>query len=215
MRAFALWLTGAALTVSMASFAAAQYQPAPAPPGQPNYADPNTPPPPPSPPPPGAFNQAIAALADQPGSHTGFVFDKNMLSVAQNVLEAQGMDPGRAAVALTGVEFDTYRYQQPAFYAPEAMQSLIAQYRAAGWKHMVNANETPQNTAQPRKMVTDLWLHFSGADIDHVTVLTRGAKNMNVIQISGDLRPLDLLHLGGHFGIPKVDPNAVMVPDRQ
>jgi hypothetical protein len=35
---------------------------------------------------------------------------------------------------------------------------------------------------------------------------------MNLIQVAGDLRPLDLLHLSGHFGIPKVDPSAVMVP---
>jgi hypothetical protein len=35
---------------------------------------------------------------------------------------------------------------------------------------------------------------------------------MSVVQITCELRPLDLVHLGGHFGIPKIDPNAVMVP---
>ena len=35
---------------------------------------------------------------------------------------------------------------------------------------------------------------------------------MNVIAVNCDLRPLDLLHLSGHFGIPKVDESAVMVP---
>jgi len=35
---------------------------------------------------------------------------------------------------------------------------------------------------------------------------------VNVVQIACDLRPLDLVHLSGHFGIPKVDPGAVMVP---
>jgi hypothetical protein len=35
---------------------------------------------------------------------------------------------------------------------------------------------------------------------------------MSVIEVSGALRPLDLVHLSGHLGIPKVDPNAVMVP---
>ena len=191
--------------------AAQQPYPETMPPGAPNYYDPNAPAPP-TPVPPGLINQTIASLADQPATHSGFVFDRNMLQFAQGVLEAQGMDEHRAAVALTGVSFDTYRYQQPAFYTPEAMAALIQQYRAAGWKHMVNANQTPANTAQPQKMVTDLWLHFSGADIDHLTVLTRSARTMNVVQVSGDLRPLDLLHLGGHFGIPKVDPNAVMVP---
>jgi hypothetical protein len=57
-----------------------------------------------------------------------------------------------------------------------------------------------------------MWLHFRGADIDGCTVLIRARKQMSVIQVSGVFRPLDLVHLGGHFGIPKVDPNAVMVP---
>jgi hypothetical protein len=43
-------------------------------------------------------------------------------------------------------------------------------------------------------------------------VLVRGVKQMSVIEVSCELRPLDLVHLSGHFGIPKVDPGAVMVP---
>ena len=61
-------------------------------------------------------------------------------------------------------------------------------------------------------MLTDLWLHFSGTDIDQMTVLTRSPREMIVVQVSGDLKPLDLVHLSGKFGIPKVDPGAVMVP---
>ncbi len=159
------------------------------------------------------LSQQLATLADQPARHAGFTFDHNMLAVAQNVLESNGMDARRAAAALTGITFDQYHYQQPAFYIPEATAALLESYRAAGWKHMVNANQTPENTAQPHRTATDLWLHFSGANIDAVTVLMRSSRDMNVVQITGDLRPLDLLHLGGHFGIPKVDPGALMVPD--
>lgn len=43
-------------------------------------------------------------------------------------------------------------------------------------------------------------------------MLVRSSRDMNLIQVAGDLRPLDLLHLSGHFGIPKIDPGAVMVP---
>jgi hypothetical protein len=156
--------------------------------------------------------QTLASLADQPATHTAFSFDRNAMQVAQSVLEANGMEPARAAVALRGITVENYRYPQPAFYTPEAMEGLIATYKAAGWKHLVNGNQTPANTAQPAKMATDLWLHFTGADIDGVTVLARGAKQMSVIELTCDLRPLDLIHLSGHFGIPKVDPNAVMVP---
>ncbi len=172
-----------------------------------------------APPPPVAFpgpdmNQVFSTLSDQPATHTGISFDRGELSAAQMFLEANGVDAKRAAAALTGISFDTYRYAKPAFYTPEAMSALLVGYKASGWKHLVNANQTAANTAQPEHPVTDLWLHFSGADIDAVTVLTRASRNMTVVRITGDLRPLDLLHLGGKFGIPKVDPSAVMVPEK-
>ena len=167
-----------------------------------NYAAPGPPPDP------------FATLADQPATHSGITFDKNMMGIAQSVLQSSGLDEKRAAAAVTGISYDMYHYARPAFYTPEAMNALLAGYKAAGWKHLVNANQTAANTAQPEKPVTDLWLHFSGVDIDAVTVLTRAPKTMNVVRITGDLRPLDLLHLSGHLGIPKVDPSAVMVPDR-
>jgi hypothetical protein len=155
---------------------------------------------------------SFSDLADQPATHTGFVFDRSMMQVAQGFLTSGGLDAQRAAAAVTSISFDTYRFARPAFYTPEAMASLVAAYHAAGWKHLVNGNQSPANSAQPKSNVTDLWLHFTGADIDNVTVLIRSPRDMNVIQVAGDLRPLDLIHLSGHFGIPKVDPNAVMVP---
>ncbi len=122
------------------------------------------------------------------------------------------MDADRAAAALSSITFDTYRYREPAFYTPETMAAIIDGFHRAGWKHLVDGNQTPANMAQPRTAITDVWLHFTGPDIDGVTVLVRATREMSLVQVAGDLRPLDLIHLGGHFGIPKVDPNAVMVP---
>jgi hypothetical protein len=158
------------------------------------------------------LQSALMNLADQPASHTAFSFDRSELQIAQNLLASGGLDANHAAAALTGISVDNYRYPKPAFYTPETMASIIASYNAAGWKHLVNGNQTPANTAQPHSTVTDLWLHFAGPDITGVTVLTRTPRDMSVIQVTCELRPLDLVHLSGHFGIPKVDPNAVMVP---
>jgi hypothetical protein len=161
---------------------------------------------------PADLQSALMNLADQPAAHTSFSFDRSELQIAQNLLASGGLDANHAAAALTGISVDNYRYPRPAFYTPETMASIIANYNAAGWKHLVNANQTPANTAQPRSTVTDLWLRFAGPDITGVTVLTRSPRDMSVIQVTCELRPLDLIHLSGHFGIPKVDPNAVMVP---
>lgn len=161
---------------------------------------------------PAGIQDAWAELANQPASHTGFSFDRPMMQVAQDLLESGGMSPERAAAALTGISVDNYHYREPAFYTPEAMNAIIASYHAAGWKHLVNENATPAESAQPRGVITDLWLHNSGPNINGVTVLTRSPRDMSVIQITCDLRPFDLIHLSGHFGIPKVDPHAVMGP---
>ncbi|GAC1361334.1 MAG: hypothetical protein NVSMB3_09640 [Acidobacteriaceae bacterium] len=156
--------------------------------------------------------QALAALADQPATHTSFRFDRGMLEEARALIDPNQTDVRRVAAALTSISVDTYRYPQAAFYAPETMGTIIAAYNAAGWKHLVDQNAGPGQSAQPTRALTDLWLHYHGLEIDDVTVLVRSPRDMNLIQISCMLRPLDLLHLSGHFGIPKVDPDAVMVP---
>jgi hypothetical protein len=161
--------------------------------------------------PPGVVDN-LSNLADQPATHTGVVFDRSTLQIVQGVLEQGGLSSDRAAAALTSISFDTYRYKEPAFYTPETFAAIVDTFHRAHWKHLVNGNQTSANEAQPRSAITDIWLHFAGGDIDHVTVLIRSAHDMNLIQVAGDLRPLDLIHLSGHFGIPKVDPSAVMVP---
>jgi hypothetical protein len=152
--------------------------------------------------------EALQGLASEPATHTAFTFDRDMLQSMSGMLG----DNGGPIAGLNGITFENYRYHEPAFYVPENMHTIIAAYREAGWKHLVDQNASPKESASPSKPLTDLWLHFRGADIDGVTVIVRGVKQMTVIEVSGILKPLDLVHLSGHFGIPKVDQNAVMVP---
>jgi hypothetical protein len=158
--------------------------------------------------PPGVMD-ALANMASQPSTHMAFTFDKDMLQAAQGYMDEPGQ---RAFGGLNGITVETYKYREPAFYVPEAMHALVMAYEAAGWKHLVNQNAGPRESAMPHGALTDLWLHFRGTEIDDVTVLVRAPREMSVIEVSGAMRPLDFLHLSGHFGIPKVDPGAVMVP---
>jgi hypothetical protein len=152
--------------------------------------------------PPGV-TEALAGISSVPVTHTAVTFDRDML---ESLLGEQPV------AALNGITFESFRYHEPAFYIPENVAALRHDFAAAGWKHLVEANAGPAASASPRKPITDMWFHFRGDEIDGVTVLIRAPRQMNVIEVSGLLRPLDLVHLSGHFGIPKVDPNAVMVP---
>ncbi|HVG26649.1 MAG TPA: hypothetical protein VM865_03500 [Acidobacteriaceae bacterium] len=147
--------------------------------------------------------EALAGITSAPSTHTAVTFDRDMLG---SILGE------RPVAALNGVTVESFRFHEPAFYIPENMAALQADFDAAGWKHLVEAGVDPRASATPDKPVTDMWFHMHGAEIDGLTVLIRAPRQMNVIEVSGLLRPLDLIHLGGHFGIPKVDPGTVMVP---
>ncbi len=171
-----------------------------------------------APPPPG-MEEMIGSLAPQPASRSSFTFDRNMLQLAAGFLN-DGEGP---PMQLDSIRVENYHYQEPAFYVPQAMHALTAMLEATGWKHLVEQHPGPTTAptmvpgappaaTPPRRTLTDLWLHLTGMDIDNVLVLVRSPRQMNVIEVSGNLRPLDLIHLSGHFGIPRVDPNVVMVP---
>jgi hypothetical protein len=141
-------------------------------------------------------------------SQTAFTFDRSMLQAADGFFANGDAETKRVVAGLNSITVHNYRARDFARYDASALAAIDAQYRASGWKHLVNANA--KNSAS----ITDLWLHFSGPNISGLTVLTRGDRNMNVISVDCILRPLDLMHLSGHFGIPKVDEGAVMVPAR-
>jgi hypothetical protein len=152
--------------------------------------------------PPGVAD-ALGGLSSQRAAATTITFDRQMLDALLG---------GDRVAGFNGVSFEHYQYPEPVFYIPEEMRSLEQAYKAAGWKHLIDANAGPRESASPTKPIADIWFHWQGGDIDHVTVLIRGRKEMNVVHVSGLLRPMDLVHISGHFGIPKVDPGAVMVP---
>ncbi len=198
-------LGSAALLTGMLSAQAPIERVSPPATGDPSYAPAPAPaplaPPVGAPQPPGVA-EAFADLTSQPATRSSFTLDKDMLS---SIL-------GNQPAAIHSVTVTNYRYQERAFYVPEALAALRAAYGAAGWKHLIEAHVSPREEASPQKPITDLWFHLHGAEIDDISVLVRSARQMDRIDVSGLLRPLDLVHLGGHFGIPKVDPDAVMVP---
>jgi hypothetical protein len=157
---------------------------------------------------PAGVEDALHNMTSEHASHTAITFDRDMLQSADGFLNDGSGPPAQ----LNSITVENYRYHEPAFYIPESMAALVKAYEAAGWKHLVDQHASPRDGASPRKPLTDLWLHFNGPEIDNVAVVVRGPKQMSVITVEGELRPLDMVHLSGHFGIPKVDPGAVMVP---
>ncbi len=156
-----------------------------------------------APPPPGLDTLTAAA-----SSRTEFTFDRSMLSAADQYIENAPEAVQKAAAGIESITVRNYRFDEGTDHDERGMRTIDGSYKASGWKHLVNKNSRSDGSG----LTTDLWMHFDGADINHIAVLVRGERNISFVSIACWLRPLDLLHLSGHFGIPKVDPNAVMVP---
>ena len=149
---------------------------------------------------------AFESIVHQPAQESSFTLDRSMLAAADGFFGGTDPEGRRIAAGLNSVTVHNFHYRDFASYDQGAFSALSAGYEAAGYRHLVNANQRGD------AKMTDLWLRFQGANVTNVIVLTRADRNMNAISVDCTLRPLDLLHLGGHFGIPKVDENAVMVP---
>jgi hypothetical protein len=174
----------------------------------------------------------IDQFARTASSHTDFTFDKNMLQMGSALVDGGDPDTRAAIAKLNGVTIHLYHYAQPGMYDPHQLDAIRAQYHAAGWKHLVGEEKPapapgvaqpgappppyPSQaapaypTAPPPPILnaldqphTDLYIKFQGMDVVGMVLVQATPRNLNVVALSGDLSPIDLLHLRGHFGIPK------------
>jgi hypothetical protein len=164
-------------------------------------------------PPPPSSSDWIPADVEQLGRtaafHTDFTFDRTMLQVASGLIDDGDADTRNAIAKLNGVTVHLYRYAQPGMYDARQLDAIRQQYKAAGWKHLVSTQShagpptAPGPYAVGSEGHTDLFIKFQGTDVTGMVVLQASPRNLNVVALTGDLSPLDLLHLRGHFGIPK------------
>jgi hypothetical protein len=144
--------------------------------------------------------QGFEALAQRAAFHTDFTFDRSMLQVAGYFIGDADQDTRNAIAKLNSISVHSYHFAAPGLYNPAALDVIRRQYEAAGWRHLVAAHSKgdPFNAGQ-----TDLWINFAHMDVTGMMVLISAPKDLNLIALNGDLSPLDLLHLRGHFGIPR------------
>ena len=147
----------------------------------------------------------IEQLGRTAAFHTDFTFDRTMLQLASGLIDDGDPDTRRAIAKLDGVSVHLYRYAAPGLYDPRQLDAIRQQYKDAGWKHLVSKQNQTGATPGPAPYSehTDLYIKFRGTDVVGMVVMQATPRNLNVVAINGDLSPIDLLHLRGHFGIPK------------
>ncbi len=122
------------------------------------------------------------------------------------------LDPGnddlrRVIAGVSGISVHNYRFPKPWMYDSEALNSVKEEYRAAGWKQLMNSRGKDGSAGE-----NDIWVRLENNAISNVAILLAKANEVDFFLVSGSISPMDLSHLGGHFGIPKIE-GGVKVPN--
>jgi len=152
-----------------------------------------------------AVPQGIDALRQLASSKTEFTLDHSMLVLASK-LDPDNEDLRRVIAGVSGISVHNFRFPRPWVYDPAALNSVKDEYHTSGWKQLVNNH----NNGDPG--TTNVWVRFENNAISNVAMLFARPTEVDYVVVSGSISPMDLSHLGGHFGIPKIE-GGVTVPN--
>jgi len=151
------------------------------------------------------FPQAIENLGQNASSRTEFSLDRSMLVMASKA-DQEDDSLSRVLAGVDGISVHRFRFHDMGMYDPQVLNAVRHEYSEAGWQHIAKAHD---KYGYPSG--ADLWVHLDHNTIRNIDVLFVGPNQVNFVAVSGSISPIDLLHLAGHFGIPKIE-GGIVVP---
>jgi hypothetical protein len=188
-----LLLAGMARTTSLAQ---APQVPAPsanqpAPKANPNPVDLNWTPP------------ALTRLSAQAATKSSFTLDRDELIIAAALAGGSDDETKQAIKKIDGVSVHLLLFGSSGIADEASVNAIRDGYHLRGWKHLVTTEAAAKSPLHNGK--TDLWLVLDGANVRGAVVLVETSKSVTLATMAGNLSPADLLHLRGHFGIPRFE----------
>ena len=172
------------------------------------YVSPPGPPPPheavpdPSPVPLEWVPPALAQLSSEAAMKENFTLDRTMLGVAAGLIPDSDAPTRQAINKLDGVSIHTMRFGEGGIPDEGAVEAIRAAYHLRGWKHVVT---TSDHGSAVKNGTTDVWFVLDGMNVKGAVVLAETPRSLTLVTVAGNLSPVDLMHLRGHFGIPRLD----------
>ncbi len=143
---------------------------------------------------------ALQYLSQHASMKESFTLDRTMLIAAGALLPDSDADARQAINRLDGICVHMLRFADAGAIDESAVDSIRAAYHLRGWKHLV----TTTNAGGPvHDGTTDVWMVMDGVNVRGAVVLAETPKSLTLVTVAGNLSPVDLLHLRGHFGIPQ------------
>ena len=129
-----------------------------------------------------------------------------LLKVQKTLLDSPEL---RAIAKLDGVSVHILRFAPGGVPYGASVDEVRQAYHLRGWKHLVTNNTAlganPNAKGPLHNGTTDLWVVMDGVNVRGAVALVQSPKSLTLITMAGNISPVDMLHLRGHFGIPRFD----------
>lgn len=145
---------------------------------------------------------ALVQLQAQAAVKSSFTLDRSMLGAAAGMIPDSEADVRQTMRKLDGVSVHSMRFGNEAMVDPAEVDAIREAYHLRGWKHLVT---TTDSGGPVHNGTADVWLVLDGVNVRGAVVLAETPKSLTLVTVAGNLSPVDLLHLRGHFGIPRFD----------
>jgi len=145
---------------------------------------------------------ALTQLSTQALAKESFALDRTMLAAAAGLLPDADADVKQSVAKIDGVSVHVLRFAADGAADPAAVDDLRESYHLRGWKHVISSSS---KGGPVRSGTTDVWLVLDGANVRGAVVLVESPRSLTLATLAGNLSPVDLLHLRGHFGIPRFE----------
>jgi hypothetical protein len=145
---------------------------------------------------------ALAQLSSQAPMKSNFTLDRTMLGIAAGLVPDSDAPTRQAINKLDGVSVHTMRFGEAGIPDESAVEAIRGSYHLRGWKHVVT---TSDHGSPVHSGTTDVWVVLDGTNVRGAVVLAETPRSLTLVTVAGNLSPVDLMHLRGHFGIPKLD----------
>lgn len=149
---------------------------------------------------------ALDELSREAPMKSSFTLDRNLLGLAAGMLPDSEASDRQIIRKLDGVSVHNLRFSDSGIPDEAAVASIREAYHLRGWKHLVT---TGRSGGPLHNDTTDVWVVLDGVNVRGAVILAETPRSLTLVTVAGNLNPVDLLHLRGHFGIPRFEGDAV------
>jgi hypothetical protein len=145
------------------------------------------------------LDKKLAARASDMNEVT---MNKTMLKFASQFLDGKDKDDAQAQRLiqnLNAIYVRSYEFSQPGQYTPEDLKTIRQQFLGPDWNPMVKVR------SKKGEGDTDVYVKMVGNEVKGMFVLDAEPKELDMVYISGSIRPEDLKELSGNFGVPNLN----------